>query len=71
MKKREIEVGGRYLAKVSGALVTVRVIEIRQIPPPRWANRSASRTLYLAVSERSGRQITIRSAQRFRAPASA
>ena len=69
MQKRDIEVGGRYLAKVSGALVAVRVIEIREIPPAAWAARDTWRTLYIAVSERTGRQLTIRSAQRFRAPA--
>jgi hypothetical protein len=69
MKKHDIEVGGRYLAKVSGALVTVRVIEIRKIPSARWSLHGTWRTLYIAVSERTGRQLTIRSAQRFRAPA--
>jgi hypothetical protein len=69
MKRRDIEVGGRYLAKVSGALVAVRVIEIKEIPPAAWAARGTWRTLYTAVSERTGRQLTIRSAQRFRAPA--
>ena len=31
MKAKDIVVGGKYLAKVSGKLVTVRVDEIREV----------------------------------------
>ena len=57
------EVGGRYRAKVSGRLVTVRVTEIKQMAT---AYTSRSRTIIYAVNESTGRQITIRSAQRLR-----
>ncbi len=63
MKLKDIEVGGRYRAKVSGRLVTVRVTEMKQIPAfasDRW------KTIIYAVNERTGRQITIRSPQRLR-----
>jgi len=67
MKLNDIQIGGRYQAKVSGRLVTVRVTEIKQIPPASWSARSAWRTLILAVNESTGRPITIRSPQRLRA----
>ena len=66
MKLSEIEVGGRYLAKVSGKVEVVRVIELRQIPPASWSSRSAWRTLIYAVNEKTGRKVTIRSPQRLR-----
>ena len=65
MKLSEIEIGGRYLAKVSGQLVTVRVVELREVPPASWS-RSGWRTLIGAVNEATGRRITIRSPQRLR-----
>jgi len=66
MKKSEVVVGGRYVAKVSGRLVAVRVVDIREIPPAEWSSRSAWRTRILAVNEATGRTITIRSPQRLR-----
>ena len=66
MKKREVQVGGRYHAKVSGHLAVVRVTEIREIPPPSWSRAGRLRTLIYAVNEATGRQVTIRSPQRLR-----
>jgi hypothetical protein len=68
MKLSEIQVGGRYLAKVSGKVQVVRVVELREVPPASWSSRSAWRTLIYAVNETTGRKITIRSPQRLRAP---
>jgi len=67
MKLKDVEVGGRYEAKVSGSVQVVRVVELKQIPPASWAVSSAWRTLIYAVNEATGRQITIRSPQRLRA----
>ena len=67
MKLREVEVGGRYLAKVSGQVQVVRVVEIREIPPASLSSRAAWRTLIYAVNEATGRKVTIRSSQRLRA----
>jgi len=63
MKLKDIEIGGRYLAKVSGQLVTVRVTEFKEVPAfasDRW------KTIIYAVNEATGRRITIRSPQRLR-----
>lgn len=63
MKLKDIEIGGRYRAKVSGRLVTVRVTAIRQVAT---AYSARSRTIIDAVNESTGRQITVRSPQRLR-----
>ena len=63
MKLKDVEVGGRYLAKVSGQRVTVRVVELQEVPAlasDRW------KTIINAVNETTGRRITIRSPQRLR-----
>ena len=65
MKKSEVQVGGRYHAKVTRHLAVVRVTEIKEIPPPSWS-RGRSRTLIYAVNEATGKRITIRSPQRLR-----
>ena len=67
MKLKEITVGGRYTAKVSGALHVVRVTELKEIPPASWSRSDKWRTRIYAVNEATGRKITIRSAQRLRA----
>ena len=64
MKLNEIEVGGRYIAQVSGRLTVVKVIDIKQVPPASWSSRGSWRTLIIAVNEATGRRITIRSPQR-------
>ena len=68
MKLSDIQVGGRYLAKVSGQIVTVRVVELKQVPPASWS-RSGWRTFVYAINEATGRRITTRSPQRLRGPA--
>lgn len=63
MKLKDVEVGGRSLAKVSGQRVTVRVVELKEVPAlasDRW------KTIINAVNETTGRRITIRSPQRLR-----
>ncbi len=64
MKLADVVVGGRYSAKVSGSICTVRVM--KEIPPASWSSRGAWRTLIYAVNETTGRKITIRSPQRLR-----
>lgn len=66
MKLQDIEVGGRYRANVSQNLVTVRVVEIKQVPPVSRSSRDAWRTVIVAVNEATGRHITIRSPLRLR-----
>ena len=66
MKLSEVEVGGRYMAKVSGGICTVRVTELKEVPPASWSSRSAWRTLIYAVNEATGRRITVPSPQRLR-----
>jgi hypothetical protein len=63
MKLNEIEVGGRYTAKVSGRIATVRVTEIAAVEATRGSN---AKTQIEAVNETTGRRITIRSPQRLR-----
>ncbi len=72
MKIAEIEVGGRYVAKVSGVLATVRVLGMREVPPP-WhgAGSDRWRTRIAVVNERTGRKTTFASAARLRRPAAA
>lgn len=65
MKLKDIQIGGRYLAKVSGKLATVRVVEIREASSYVGGR---PRTIIEAVNETTGRRITLRSAQRLRKP---
>jgi len=67
MKLSDVVVGGRYTAKVSGALHVVRVTELKEIPPASWSRSDKWRTLIYAINEATGRKLTIRSAQRLRA----
>ncbi|MFM2094109.1 MAG: hypothetical protein RIS70_1233 [Planctomycetota bacterium] len=66
MKINEIEIGGRYLAKVSGRSVVVRVTDIREAPTSTWSRRRVCRKRIVAINESTGREITVRSAQRLR-----
>jgi hypothetical protein len=59
MKKAEVEVGGVYLAKVSGVLTLVRI-------DAETSGRSR-RTWWRATNLKTKREITIRSAMRLRA----
>ena len=63
MKLNDVQVGGRYTAKVSGRIVTVRVVEIVEVPATRWSN---ARTRIEAVNEATGRRVSIRSPLRLR-----
>jgi hypothetical protein len=63
LKLSEVEVGGRYAAKVSGRVVTVRVVEIVLVEATRF---SRARTSIEAVNEATGRRISIRSPLRLR-----
>jgi hypothetical protein len=69
MRLAEIEVGGRYTAKVSGVLTTVRVLAVREIPPAWHGTGGGWRTRIDVVNERTGRKTTFASAARLRAPA--
>lgn len=63
MKSKDVEIGGRYIAKISGKLTIVRILEERV----RYdAFRRRERTTWLALNEATGRKIDIRSAQRLR-----
>ena len=63
MKLSDVQIGGRYTAKVSGRIVPVRVVEIVPVPATRW---SSAKTRIEAVNEATGRRITIHSPQRLR-----
>lgn len=76
MKQSEIEVGGKYIAKVSGKLVTVRVDRIgetEQRMPTKYGYTGNVRyrhiTYYAITNMATGRELTFRSAQKFRRPA--
>jgi hypothetical protein len=73
MKLCEIQIGGRYTAKVSGRIVTVRVTQVEKVPSASWSlpARPAwrTRTVIRAVNEATGRLITFYSPQRLRAAA--
>ncbi len=66
MKKHEIVEGGRYIAKVSGTLVTVRVDKVRT---GESNYRGYPRLCYDVTNMATGRQTTFRSAAKFRRPA--
>jgi hypothetical protein len=67
MKLADVVVGERYRAKVSGVVCTLRVTELKEIPPASWSTgRTNWRTLIYAVNEATGRKVTIRSPQRLR-----
>lgn len=61
MKKDEIVVGGKYLARVSGVITTVRVDRIREVDG--WKKAT---THYDVTNLRTGRQTTFHSAAKFR-----
>jgi hypothetical protein len=55
MRKSQVKVGGRYIAKVSGREVVVRL-----------TSESAWGSGWNAVNEETGRAVRVRSAQRLR-----
>jgi hypothetical protein len=63
MKLSEVQVGGRYLAKVSGRLQVFRVVRVHT----RYDSfRKREKTTIECVNERTGRTIMVRSSQRLR-----
>lgn len=62
MKKAEVEVGGVYMAKVSGVLTLVRIDA-----ETSGGGLRARRTWWRATNLKTKREITIRSAARLRA----
>lgn len=65
MKKQDIKVGGRYLAKVNNKIVTVRVDAIRETGAD-WHNPNGrSVTRYDVTNLETGRATTFRSAAKF------
>lgn len=57
MRKENVKIGDAYVAKVSGRLVTVRVIGAHPLGG------------YRAINEETGREIRCKSAARLRRPA--
>ena len=71
MKAKEIQVGGQYIAKVSGRLVPVRVDEINEVQ--RFAHSDYSgkstyvaKTVYAVTNLTTNRKTVFRSAAKFR-----
>jgi len=66
MRISDIEVGRRYVAKVSGVLTVVRVKRVYEA----WSALNGRTQHYIdVVNERTGRSTTFRSAARLRRPA--
>lgn len=61
MKLKDVEIGGRYVAKVSGKQQVVRITAKREV----FSGRQM-RWVFDAVNEQTGRRLTIRSPQRLR-----
>ena len=62
MKGRDVQIGGRYIVKVSGNLVTVKVLS--EYPRHGWDGTVHSGWKCLNLD--TGRTILVKSAQRFR-----
>ena len=65
MLKKQIHVGGKYYAKISGNVVPVRVDAIREVFTSSFSY-SPSRDVYDVTNLKTGRKTTFRSAQKFR-----
>lgn len=61
MLLKQVQVGGKYLCTVSGQRVTVVVLALRE---GDWVVRGRRKTFIDCRNERTGRVITLRSAQR-------
>jgi hypothetical protein len=67
MKAKDIHISGRYIAKVSGKLTTVKVIDIRNVTKTaHFTDGARDATVYDVVNEATGRRTTFRSATKFR-----
>lgn len=65
MKTKDIVVGGKYIAKVSGRLTTVRVLNVREVTTYSGAS-TRDRKCFDVVNMATGRKTTFRSAAKFR-----
>lgn len=63
MKAADVEIGGRYIAKVSDKLVTVRLTEAHS------GGTGAREGGWWAINEATGKRVRIRTAARLRRPA--
>lgn len=66
MRAKEIEIGGVYLAKVSGNIVPVKVLEKMESYHHRGVGCGAWRDNWRCVNVKTGRQLMVKSPQRFR-----
>jgi hypothetical protein len=62
MKAKDIKIGGRYYAKVSGTVQAVRVIRTVE----RFGFNDNGRTHWICINTKTQREIEVKSAQRFR-----
>jgi len=69
MKAKEIQEGGRYVAKVSNRLTVVRVLKIEKKWNGLFGTTERVQTVYRVKNERTGRETTFRSPSKFRRPA--
>jgi hypothetical protein len=56
MKASEISVGRRYFAKISGTVVTIRVLQVDEMVQP-WTGRRV--TKYRCLNERTNRVVLL------------
>ena len=71
MKRAEIVVGGHYLAKISGRIVTVKVLAIREVEGYGRSQYTGKKlmndkTLFDVLNTVTGRKTTFKSAAKFR-----
>lgn len=67
MLKKEIKVGGKYIAKVSNKLTVVRVDSIKEYDGFRGQYRRVrAETCYHCTNLNTGRKLNFRSAAKFR-----
>ena len=62
MKKKDITIGGKYVARVSGNFVTVRVDAKRE----RFDHKGKCKEVYDVTNLKTGRKLTFQSAAKFR-----
>lgn len=69
MKKSEIKVGSVYIAKVSGKLVPVKILEEKTSQSTQWVMgqpKRRSTTWWLGLNTRTGFEVRIKSAAKLR-----
>lgn len=62
MKKADVKIGATYAAKVSNVLAPVTLLRERE----QYAYAGRVRTVWVGRNERTGREVTVKSAQRLR-----